>query len=358
MSQRNCISRLAAISFLALLAPACAIAQSSQTDQQAYCSYMTEQAQAQSDLLRTPTALGGFTQPDTGLPIQLVAGAELSLSGYRRGGITLDVARDNCALYRSTTAVQQYLQYALPNIEKDALQNRLELIDKASQSLNALIDKASKMVDAQNLTRPMLWGLQTNKIKLAADRADTESKLSAIYVPTLAAEPLKAQVEEKQQTDISEQRALDKLNRQNNWDVALTVGAHQQLNPVANGVQPYGEVTVSYNLASHAIDKHLDRAVDDYANWKKVQEGDSVRSMEELHTQITENIAAQERRLKSLQEESQQASENLRLIGNADTTAALDFRNDLTATQLLLDIEIGDTNFRLERLRDFLAVNY
>jgi hypothetical protein len=44
------------------------------TDQQAYCTYIMEQAQAERDLLRTPTAMAGMTQPETGLPMQLVGG--------------------------------------------------------------------------------------------------------------------------------------------------------------------------------------------------------------------------------------------------------------------------------------------
>jgi hypothetical protein len=64
------------------------------------------------------------------------------------------------------------------------------------------------------------------------------------------------------------------LSRQDNWNVALTVGAHQQVNPVAQGALPYGMVSVNYNLASRAINKHLDRAVEAHDEWKKLQEGD------------------------------------------------------------------------------------
>ena len=42
----------------------------------------------------------------------------------------------------------------------------------------------------------------------------------------------------------------------------------------------------------------------------------------------------------------------------AETTAALDFRNQLTTAKLLLEIEIGDATFRLHRLRDFLGRNF
>lgn len=85
--------------FVLISASACAAGQGVQTDQQAYCAYLTEQARAQSDLLRTPSALGAFTQPDTGLPQQLVAGAQLSLSNLKKAGITDDAAQELRALH-------------------------------------------------------------------------------------------------------------------------------------------------------------------------------------------------------------------------------------------------------------------
>jgi hypothetical protein len=360
MSRRN--SNLAAIAFLFFFWPLFVAAQNAPqnllADSQAYCKYLTEQAHAQSDLLRTPNALGAFTQPETGLPTQLVVGATLSVSSFQKAGITLDIARKNCDLYKASTGVQQYLQYAAAGLEKDALRNRLDLIDQATKTLDELIDKTSRMVDAQNMTRPMLWALKTNKIKLESDRADTQSKIAAIYLPPLSEQPLKVQVADKQASDKNEQKATAKLARQNNWDVALAVGAHQQINPLSDGVQPYGQVTVTYNLASRAIDRHLDRSVEAYTDWKKVQEGDVVRNVETLRAQVTGNIAAQESRLKSLQEEAAQVEKDLHLIGDVDTAAGLDFRNQLTSTKLLLGIETGDASFRLEHLKEFLNKNY
>src|SRR5579863_10108583 len=100
----SCFSYL----FLLPMFAICAAAQTVQTDQQAYCVYLTEQAKAQTDFLRGPTALGSFTQPDTGLPQQLVGGAQLSLSNLKKAGITLDVARKNCELYKTSTGVMQH----------------------------------------------------------------------------------------------------------------------------------------------------------------------------------------------------------------------------------------------------------
>lgn len=341
----------------ALLVPAHTFA-GDEKDQQAYCAYVMEQAQAQRDLLRTPAGVVGMTQPETGLPLQVVGGATLGLADLRKAGLTMEVARKNCALYKATTDTQQEIQYALASLEKEALHNRLTMIERASQSLDALLEQTSKMVEAQNATRMMLFSLQTTKIKLTADHADTQAKLTAIYVPALSDLPLKELVAQKERSEAGEQKALNHLSRQDNWNVALTVGVHQQVNPVAQGTQPYGMVTVNYNLASHAINKHLDRAVEAHEEWKKLQEGDVVRGMEELRQQLVDNVAVQEARLQALLEESQLLDKNLQLVGTPDTSAALDFRNQTAAAQLLLQIETGDASFRMERLREFLARNY
>ena len=340
-----------------LFAPAFASA-ADEKDQQAYCSYVLEQAQAQRDFLRTPTASAGFTQPETGLPMQLVGGASLGLSAFRKSGLTMDAARWNCELYKATTGVQQDIQYAVPSLEKEALLDRLTLIDQASQSLDSLMQQTSRMLDAQNATRVMLFSLRTAKIKLESDRADTQLKISAIYLPPLSDRPLRELVAKKQNTELEEQQSQAKLLRQNNWDVVLTVGLHQQVNPVYQGVQPYGQVSVVYNLASRSINKHLDRAAVGYDEWKKVQESDVTRQMEVLRQQILDFITVQETKLKSLQEENKHIEKDLELVVAPDTSAAFDFRNQLATAQILLQIETASTSFRIGRLREYLEKNY
>jgi hypothetical protein len=340
-----------------LLFPAHAFA-GGQEDQQAYCAYVLEQGQAQRDLLRTPTASAGFTQPETGLPMQVVGGASLGLSDFKKAGLTMDVARKNCEVYETTTSAQQDIQYALPSLEKQALLNRLTLIEQASKSLDALVEQTSKMLEAQNATRLMLFTLQTTRIKLEADSADTRSKISAIYVPPLSEQPLKVLVAKKQSSEDGEQKALDKLTRQNNWDVVLTVGVHQQVNPIAQGTQPYGQVSINYNLASRAINRHLDRAVEAHDEWKKAQESDVVRQMEVLRQQLVDSVTVQQAKLTSMQEQSNQIDKSLRMVPTPDTSAAFDFHNQLAATQLLLQIETADATFRIDRLKEYLERNY
>ena len=351
---RNCWKSLLAAGLLCSVP----IIARGQQEQRAYCAYLVEQAQAQRNLLRTPTATAGFTQPETGLPMQVVGGATLGLSDVRKAELTMEVAHRNCELYKATTGAQQEIQYAVARLEKEALQNRLTLIEQASKSLDALIAQTVKMLEVQNATQLMLFTLQTSRIRLEADRADTRSKLSAIYVPPLSDQSLKELVAQKQSSEDGAQRVQDKLSRQNNWDVALTVGVHQQVNPVAQGAQPYGQVSVSYNLASWSINRHLDRAVEAHGEWKKVEESDVVRQMEVLRQQLVESSAVQEAKLKSLEEENKQLDKNLQVVAAPDTSAAFDFHNQLAATQLMLQIETADAAFRIGRLREYLKKNY
>lgn len=326
-------------------------------DQQAYCAYVSQQAMAQRDLLRTPSAVAGITQAAAALPVQMFWGVSSSLSDVRKAGLTMEVARKNCELYTATTSSQQAILYALTNLEKQALEHRLELIRQASADLDTLTAGATRMLDARNLTRPMLFALETTRIKLNADRADTQSKIAALYVPELNDQPLKQLVAQKQAGEAAEQAALAKLSRQSNWDVSLSLGARQQIDPFDDrGL--YGAVTISYNLAGPAIDKHLDQAASAYDDWKKVQQGDVTRNAEVLKQQVTDILSAQQSRLKSLQGEKERVASNVQLVSNVDTTAALDFRNQLSTTQLLLSVETGDAGFRIELLQDFLDRNY
>src|SRR5580704_1839467 len=334
------------------------VARAGDDDQQAYCKYVTQQAAAQRDLLRTPDAIGGFTQPNTGLPTQVVWGLTGSLSNVRKGTLTMDAARKDCELYTATASAQQAIQYAIPSLEKQALQNRLALIQQASENLDAMVAATTKMVEAHNMTRPMAFALESTKIKLAADRADTQSKIVAIYAPQLSDKSLKDLVAEKQASEDNERRAVYKISRQNDWDVALSVGAHQQVNPLIGSPGAYGEVTVSYNLASHAINKHLDQAAASYEDWKKVQEGDVFRNADVLKQQLANSISVQDNRLKASEEQQKQIETNLQLLGRAETSAALDFGNQLSTAKLLLQIEIGDAAFRLEQLKEFLSRNF
>jgi hypothetical protein len=344
--------------FLFLLLPACMFALEEQ-DQTAYCNYMTEQAAAQRDLLRTPNSVAALTQPNTGTPSQLIWGLSNSLSADKKAGLVMTVARKNCELYRATTIAQQHIQYALPSLEKQALRHRLSLIQETSEKLDGLIATNMKLVSVQNMTRPALYSLQGAKVRLAAARSTTLVSIASLYAPELDSTSLRELVAMKQDSEAENQEAIARLNKQNDWDVALSVGARHQLSPfLAQTLEPYGEVNVTYNLGSRVINRHLDNAAKSYTEWKTAQEGDVVRNAAILKRQIIEGIEVQESQLSALLDQDKEIETNLQLVAGVDTSTSIGFRNQLTADKLILGIDIGDASFRLEKLRAYLRENF
>lgn len=62
------------------------------------------------------------------------------------------------------------------------------------------------MLEAHDMTRPMAFALESTKIKLEGDRADTQSKIVAIYAPQLSDKPLKDLVAKKQASEDNQRR--------------------------------------------------------------------------------------------------------------------------------------------------------
>src|ERR1700729_794459 len=74
----------------------------------AYCKYVTEQATAQRDLLRSPSAIAGPTQPSAGTPPQLIFGLTGSLANNLKALLTSRAAHAACDLYVATTEAQHH----------------------------------------------------------------------------------------------------------------------------------------------------------------------------------------------------------------------------------------------------------
>jgi hypothetical protein len=70
----------------------------------------------------------------------------------------------------------------------------------------------------------------------------------------------------------------------------------------------------------------LDHAVEAHDS-----ESDVVRSMEVLRQQLVESLSVQQVRVKSRQRETAQINKELEVVANPDTSAALDFHNQLSS---------------------------
>jgi hypothetical protein len=326
-----------------------------------FCKYVTEQATAQRDLLRTPSVVLGPTQPSLGTAAQLIAGLSNSLSDDRKAGLTTAYANKTCTLYGATTDAQQHLNYALPSIEKDVLNHRLQLIDDASKFLDSLIASNIKSIEAQNLTRPAVYALESAKQRLDTNRISTSLEITSAHVPTLSNEPLRNLVNAKLQAEDEAQEASIKLSKQTAWDVKLEAGAHRQvtqLNTTSSRLGPYGGFTLTYNLSRSAADRHFDNSRAAYLNWKRTQFDDVAQEAELMKQQIVATIKLQQDQLRVLEDRDQEIGKELSILEGVETSAALGYKNQLLADQAVLRVDLEDVKYRSVRLQEYLTDNF
>jgi hypothetical protein len=350
---------LIAIIFAIALFTISASAQVAQ-DQQAYCSYLAEQAKAEAIQLRSPSFSIGFTKSPLGVPLpEVYFGLQDGIVSIRKAKATIALAQSNCTAYKANENALLRIQSAAPSLLKAALKNRLTLDVQAEIALDSLIVDAQKRVEAQDLTRPSLYALQSAREKLEADKAATTLTLAGIYIPEgLPDIPLQKLVAESQANNEQMERAMAHLQQTGDWDTTLEGGGHQALGSGAGGPGPYGSLVYSHNFGSRAEKKHLNKAIAAFTQWKLVQENDVVRESEVLKEQVEESIKAQTIVLQTLSAQQVLIEGNLKLVVDADTTNALIFKNQLLVDQLALQVEIQDTQFRLDQLEQFLKNNF
>jgi hypothetical protein len=328
----------------------------------AFCEYTVQRAMAQRDLLRTPSLTMGPIQPSTGTPAQFVMGVTNSLSDRRKASVAMTIARNSCELYKRTSEAQMHLQYALPILEQDALNRRVEIIHATLEKLDGMIAERMKLVDAQNLTLPAVYPLQSVKIRLDVELIAATTAHAAMHVPQLTDVPLRVLIAEKLASENQTQSAEAKLLKQSGWDVQVSAGVRQSLatgaatSPSRTG--PYGAVHITYNFGLKSIDRHLDNAAGAYNTWKKTQFDDVAAQAALLRTEILDRIANDTKQLGFLLEHDATIEKSIRALDGVDTTNAIGFRNNLLADQLVLRVDMDSTQFRMQRLQKYLTENF
>jgi hypothetical protein len=328
----------------------------------AYCKYIAEQATAQRDLLRSPSAIAGPTQPSAGTPPQMIFGITGSLANYLKAPLTMRAAHAACDVYVAGTDAQHRIDFAAPKMERDALVHRLELVQQGSDQLEKMIDDEEKMVQARNVTRPALYYLQSARARLDMRRTSALTGLLP-YVPVLSDLPLRVLVSNKVHADEANQQAITKLTKEGGWDLVLSGGGRQQLAQFSSTTTVsefggFGEVSLTYNFARHSANHHLDLSASAYLDFKNSQLDDVAQQSAVLKKQVTETLSFLRPQLTALLEHDSEIEKSLASIQGLDTNNALAFKNQLLSDQIVLRVDIGDIQFRLEWMESYLHDNF
>jgi len=115
---------------------------------------------------------------------------------------------------------------------------------------------------------------------------------------------------------------------------------------------------MSYNLAHPSIGRHLEKATEAYDRWKHVQQDDVANAAEMLRRQVAEMIEVQQAQIDILSTEDERLDQESARLSGIESNAAIGYRSQLTADQIVLRVDLGDIRFRLDTLRAFLRENF
>jgi hypothetical protein len=262
----------------------------------------------------------------------------------------------------ATTEAQQRIYFAAPKMEKDALMHRLNLVQQGSDQLETMIRDEEKMVQVHNVTGPALYYLQSARARLDMRRTSALTGLLP-YVPTLSDLPLRELVNNKLHADEANQKAITKLASESGWDLTVSGGGRRQLaefnsTTTVSEFGGFGEVSLTYNFGRHSANAHLDRSASAYLDFKNNQFEDVARQSAVLKGQIADTLSFLRPQLMALLEHDSDIEKSLRNIEGLDTSSALAFKNQLLADQIVLRVDLGDIQFRLDWLESYLHDNF
>jgi hypothetical protein len=327
-------------------------------DQENACKSLRLQAQAAAVLAESPSATVSVAQsPSVSAPAQIIGGITESIQGIRKAKALKAQANTACALYAATEDATLTIQYLPTAIERDALRHRRELDRDAFNKFEALIGDAQRRVDAQNLTTPTLYSLQSGQARIMQDLGQLDVTIASMYVPVIVDRPIGQLVLAVEMTQAFDQIRQASILKTQDYDLQFEGGVHKPLMGVGPAT-PYVGFTFTYNIGARKADRLADEAAKANNLWKDMQEGGIQRNAIVLKLTLENQEHAQHVRLVLLRTQQATIQANLAALDGIDTTAALTFKTQLEADLIGLQVEIRDGEYRFQVLRDTLDSKY
>ena len=221
-----------------------------------------------------------------------------------------------------------------------------------------LVSQNEKILEAGNIPRQSIYLLEKQRLALELDKQATATALAQIYVPHLSIEPLAELANEEFASNTENQRAQLQLTRLDNWDVNFQAGGEKPFTPFLTTPKAYVGVSASYNLGSRAATRHDSAAMESFNQWQRAQVGGVQESVRVFHGVVSDLIAVQTAELSRLLAEQNKIDEARAAIEDCHTSTADTFRNQLMADGLILRVQVGDTEYRLSKLRSYIQENF
>lgn len=328
------------------------------TEEETYCDYATQKAEADRILLVAPSALASLGRNPSTLTTVEIVGATESLSHYLKGKLQKDIGQGDCEVYRSMSDLAKHATYDGVVIRNSVVARKSEAIEEAIKQVEELVASEKQRVAVGTSTIVTIELLETARAKLYGDLFELQSQNNPIAVPTLSNHPIDELIVHTNSLLADEQHLLAKSAKYDNWDVSLGVGGASEVLNGTRTVQPYATVTMSYQFGSAARNRALDKSGEAYAKLLNEQGTGPVQLAYLLKRKVEEMVRFNSKALQAAIDYNAAIINNAKTLEGIETNDAHKFRVQLTLDQINNTIQIHTLQQSNSILTKYLAINF
>lgn len=330
--------------------------QDKKNDYEQYCRYVMQKAKAQSTKLTSLDVFARVNQTEAEDKF-IAAGVSKNLRDYSKSDLVLSIANSECELYKANLDASENIKYALPTLEKNALIYKLSLYKQAKSDLDILVQKIKAQVDSKNETIMTLYSIESIQQRIEASEQLTQLQSAQLQVPFMDTQPINVILQTLHTIEVADaqkQRQSSDLIKKDNWDVNVAGGVKQGILGSNNGTGLFFGVNANYNLGSNKANALLDSSDIAYSEWKINQRNSLNQQLKDLKQKLIDIQSIEQDNLAKLIEYQTKLQTLISKVDNVNSADAIKFRTQLKASQIMQDIDIKASQYKVELMANYL----
>lgn len=332
---------------------------SSETEKQAYCQYVQDQADAERTLETGVEGFGRLGQSDSNPSLkQVVVGLSKSLSRHLQGVSATRAAQLECELYSRTLNVDRFVKYGMPSIDRQVAIQQVADLKDVLDILDEEIASADKRLRSGNGTLSDLMTLRQQRDQVAAQYVSARTEVASQPIPEVPSVDLKQALAQIDETTLDLQNELNHKQKLQTWDVALVGGMQKPISGTAvntsTGYRPFVSVTFTYNFNAQSYARKLDNATRSLMTMRHQLNDELAQKVDGLRRSMAGRVAVQQENLPQLLDEQTRLGDEYERVRALTSPEALRMKS-----QIRVSLAMAAMKVHLARLQiTLLTQNY
>ena len=314
-------------------------------DIKAYCKYVEDKNKAKNSTLISPDLIVRAQNATNDYPYQnnVITALSKDLVDFGKSKEVRNLIQDECNYYKLTQEAKLQIQFAIPNVQKQALYFKLKKILIAKEKLNAIKKNVQHKITNHNDTLISLYNIDSSLQKLNEAEREIKANIAIQQPYHIRSMALTRLLKDISMAEEKRQATLNKLEKLRNWSLQVQAGAQQSLSSFSQNqaVKPYAALFLRYNMASIYSNYKTTQYLNDYTEWKAKQVNGTQRKLSRLIQSISLLRATEEQRLNHFKNTHQNYHELTQKLKGITSPNANRFRQQIMIDQIMTEVEMS-----------------